>query len=345
VSWTREKTLFVLNALGVSQNQLKTITEHRQQAMVSCPLHGIDKTPSFSVNAEVGVYKCFSCGAGGHLGKLYKTTTGHTVEEDMGSDVKFFKSPLAKTKVSLSYDVPPVVDFCFEGETVPVEESSTAKEYLNKRGASIEPFIKMKAFYCVSGGTKFGTSFLSFRDRLCIPIYEYYNGKRILLSIEGRACNVKEGVKKVIYPKGSSVNTLYDLTNLKINEPLYVVEGLMDLAALREDKRLFNSTAVFGAAITLRQIYLLEAFDVCYIQDIDEAGAKTVESLTKKMSRPFRCLSESQITRAKELKIKDMGDVLKSGLSIKELADRSWFDIGNFRKIEPHAFINSFKRR
>src|ERR1041385_8132310 len=40
-----------------------------------CPFHQ-ERTPSFSVNPEMGVFKCFGCGAGGDAFKFVMLTEG-----------------------------------------------------------------------------------------------------------------------------------------------------------------------------------------------------------------------------------------------------------------------------
>jgi DNA primase len=128
----------------------------------------------------------------------------------------------------------------------------------------------------------------------------------------------------VLYPHGSSVNTLFETWKLDKSEPLYVVEGLMDLAALREDDGFKNSTAVFGAAITSRQAYLLKEYDVYYLQDADEAGEHTIRTLKSKLET-FHYLSKNKVDYMKDHGFKDMGDVNKSGLSIGELKEKLFF--------------------
>ena len=335
--WSREKTVFVLRALGVDQKQLDSLA-NKTSAMVSCPFHR-DKTPSFSVRVLDGVAHCFSCGWGGHLAKAYHEKFGHTVETDMGESVEHFRNPLKRARAaSLSYDDPPFVDLRFDGETVPVERSKTALEYLERRKARVEPLAEMNAFYCVTGGTVAADGVkTSFRDRLCVPVYEYSRGKRLLLSIEGRACSLPRGdasFKKVLYPHGSSVNTLFESWKLRVDEPLYVVEGLMDLAALREAAGFENSTAVFGASVTSRQAYLLSRYDVYYVQDADAAGEASVEGLKKKLES-FRYLGESRLAAIRARGIKDMGDVNRAGMSVEELKSKKFFD--GFVRYERHA--------
>lgn len=35
--------------------------------LIHCPFHGEDKTPSLSVNKDLNIFKCFSCGKGGKI--------------------------------------------------------------------------------------------------------------------------------------------------------------------------------------------------------------------------------------------------------------------------------------
>ena len=45
-----------------------------------CPFHG-ERTPSFTLNPDKGLYKCFGCGAGGNVIKLYRELANATFSE------------------------------------------------------------------------------------------------------------------------------------------------------------------------------------------------------------------------------------------------------------------------
>jgi DNA primase len=340
--WTYEKSIFALGTLGFDKIQLSKLSPSKNDVMLSCPFHGRDSNPSFHINLQDGRAHCFGCGEGPHLGKIYKERTGHNIEDDMGIKSSTFYNPLKRTAVSLSWEDPPDVEFKIDDlESVPLDKSRTALEYVTERKASVKALSAMGARYCVSGGTIRNNKKMSFADRLIVPIYEYNKGKRSLLSIEGRACHppkpgFEASYKKVLYPSGSSMNTLFEWQQLDTKRTLYVVEGLMDLAVLREDEFFANSTAVFGAAITQRQFYLLNKFDdVFYLQDCDNAGRKTVDDLGKKMLKPFRALNDIALNIMKREGFKDMGDVVKTGHTISGLRERRFFE--QCSKIIPSA--------
>jgi len=80
---------------------IRIITEHTQlkkqgsQWMGLCPFHG-EKSPSFSVNAEKGVYYCFGCQAKGDAIDFVRETEGL----DFAGSVEFLA---AKAGVTLRY--------------------------------------------------------------------------------------------------------------------------------------------------------------------------------------------------------------------------------------------------
>ena len=45
-----------------------------------CPFHD-ERTPSFTLNPDKGLYKCFGCGAGGDVIKLYRGLANATFAE------------------------------------------------------------------------------------------------------------------------------------------------------------------------------------------------------------------------------------------------------------------------
>jgi DNA primase len=328
---TREISNEILSRLQVNTQKLLN-----GRGLCSCPLHK-DNHPSFSVDIDKGIYNCFSCQSHGTLKSLYYQITGHSIMKDLGIKTDFSTFKIKRDDPVISYQETPKTNIVFEVfDYSECESSQEAKDYLEKRGISLKTAKSMKMRYVYSGVAKNGANisdkdqWVYFNNRLTIPIFE--NGK--LLSIEGRDVlgeevfkrNLREkgleeiSYKKVLYPRASSTQTLFQYDNLNKNEPLYFVEGLMDLAVLREDPYFSNSTAVFGASIGNRQQYLLKQFkDLVYIADHDKAGLISIQRLKNTIGREFYYMFSPPGT-------KDVGDIPKLGITVKGLRERHWLD-------------------
>ena len=143
--------------------------------------------------------------------------------------------------------------------------------------------------------------------------------------MEGRQLNSENLGPKVLYPKNTSVNMLYDVDNLDFDSDVFAVEGLMDLFVLRSCDYFSNSTSIFGANVTKRQ---LEQIKKCkrfiYIYDLDEAGRKTVEQLRASGLDNVYILRIPSSYRG--VTLKDVGDFPKAGLSVESLLKRKWMN-------------------
>lgn len=280
-----------------------------------CPFHE-DKTPSMFIHIEKGVYNCFSCGNKGTIASLYRELTGNSLYKDLDiptDEFSRFATHTAYTPEAEDYStLDREISITIQSPVVGVRESLDAVRYLRRRGITFDVADSMQMAYMESGRIN-GTVY---RKRLLVPIYE--SGK--LISVEGRDVTGKQSTK-VLYPKNSSVNTLYDLNNLDPDQPIYVVEGLLDLAVLRTDPYFANSTAIFGAQVTRRQVWLLNQYDrIVLIPDNDRAGRNTTRKLIEELDKPFEILD---VPRLQD--IKDVGDiptVLRT--SVYNLRRRGW---------------------
>jgi DNA primase len=259
--------------------------------------HG-HKSPCLSIDLDQNMYHCFSCGEGGTLRSLYYEKTGHGILRDLGlskDDVYFepYEDPDPP-----NFDDPPDSNFEFTGKTVPAESCRQGKTFLDKRGFTREISKRYSMKFVISGITRSKDDpedkeyHINFKNRVIIPIYE----RGHLISLEGRdpfgeaewRRRITEigkdpdtmSYKKVLYPKLSSVNSLYGLASLDRTKRLYIVEGLLDMISLRTDDEFKNSTAFFGAGITQRQLYLFNQFpEVVIVADRDVAGYGTIRKL------------------------------------------------------------------
>lgn len=311
----REISLKVISELGIRSPS--GLRRGMDNLMCQCPFHE-DNHPSMGIDLNRGIYHCFSCGRKGKMESLYKEFTGiELFPKDNKADAftKFsrpifeYQYHIPKRKVIyLNYD---------RNSMIPALDSKECVDYLNKRGIKLE--LADKAGFLYAKDTRINTT--RFSERLCIPIYE--NGN--IVSMEGRQLNSEDSGPKVLYPKNTSVNMLYDVDNLDFNSDVFAVEGLMDLFVLRSCDFFSNSTSIFGANVTKRQLEQIEKCNrFIYIYDLDEAGKKTVEQLrASKLDNIYVLKIPSSYGG---VTLKDVGDFPKAGLSVESLLKRKWMN-------------------
>lgn len=313
-------TLFAVNSLGLKAKS--PITPGTKQMFFHCP-HHIDKTPSMSINFDKGIYNCFSCGKGGSIESLYWDLTGKGLRKEMGLGKKDKFSSFARGDL-YSYDTIQEdtslknvsIDINWE-DMEPAHYNRVAKGYLLNRGITNEVIKDLSMMYT-------SLSYINktpFRNRIIIPIYE----NKKLIAVEGRRLSDDPAEPKVLYCKGGTVNTLYDIDNLDKNSTVYAVEGLMDLAVLRTCDTFKNSTCIFGANLTKRQISLIEGFKkFVYIPDNDTAGENTVKKL-KEAGLPNTYILRLP-KKLNNIDIKDIGDLGIEGIPLEYLLLRKWLN-------------------
>ena len=310
----KEITLQALNLLGLKH-------KNDSEIMISCPFHK-DNTPSMGIDIDNGRVHCFSCGYSGSIETLFRDLTGENLKQLLGISSDKFTSYASNTQFKTFNFTPSqkakTVYVRYNPEDFQdIQNNPLCLDYLANRGISLSVAKGMNMQYVED--TRINTT--RFRRRLIIPVYE--NNK--LISFEGRRVVSTDPDPKVLYPKNTSVNTLYDIDNLDMSQPLYACEGLMDLAVLRSDPTFKNSTSIFGANITKRQIELIKKFkSFIYIYDLDAAGYKTLETLQKADLSNLYTLKLPE--RVNDIKIKDVGDLPKTGITVTDLVNRKWLN-------------------
>lgn len=253
------------------------------KGLVRCPLHR-DAHPSMSIDLNKGLFNCFSCGYKGRIDKLYREEYG---EFDNSNEIDI-NSLNQQLKIRRgNFEAPKEKKF-FNATIDSYEDKTILKNWLRYRG--------IKESVALNSGVDYGVAHISYidddgnkksynvYDRVMIPIL---NKERKLYSIEMRfpftgdeSLDFKKSIKKVLYPKCSSVDLLFEEYNLNKNKRLYVLEGLMDCLAFRSLTGLMNSTSIFGARLTKNQETLLNRYpEICYIYNNDKAGKESLQQM------------------------------------------------------------------
>jgi len=255
-----------------------------------------DKNPSWSINKNTGLFHCFSCGYSGNIVSLIKDLTGQTIQQYLKLDDPFsfmFRASLynqTPTKQEHKTGITKTI-LNIQGQLLDPLENKQVMKYLESRYID-KNFIKdFNINYCdktIINGT-------TFKNRILIPIVE----SDIVVSYEGRTFVLDK--PKVLYPKDSSVNTLFNIDNIDKKKDLILVEGIMDIPKIYTHITK-NVTCIFGASITNRQLKLLNEYEnLIIIPDNDKAGKILLEKLDEN-------LTEREFQVAKLTNSKDPGD-------------------------------------
>ncbi len=276
-----------------------------------CPFHQ-EKTPSFHVDPERGLFHCFGCGAGGDVFDFLMRSANLTFMEaarELGRrvSVEVETSPDAVERASQREQIMRALDAAGEYfRSVLASSGGKARAYLKRREVSDEVAARFRLGYAPPGwdglltalgtrgypaplleqaglvvGRTGGGHYDVFRDRLMFPIADLQGrvvafGGRALDEAEPKYLNSKE---TAAFSKG---RVLYALAAAReaIREQgeVLVVEGYMDALACHQFG-FGNAVASLGTALTPEQVGLLRRFAgrVVLVYDPDAAGAAAAE--------------------------------------------------------------------
>ena len=276
-----------------------------------CPFHK-EKTPSFTVSPDKGIFKCFGCGEGGSViqfvSKIDNLDFRETLEvlaEKANIDLKRFE--INNNTRNENVDLKDVIEkinkasarYFYDALVEQVKlEKSHLKDYLKKRMLDSKTITR----FGLGFGTKREETLFSHLTKLGYKkeeilssgvvtkntkgeIYEIFSSRLIfpimdtrdrVIGFGGRVLD-KSLPKYVNSPENALYhkgNTLYGL-NIARKEKLneiIIVEGYMDCVALHKSG-IVNAVASLGTALTERQAKLLKKYTPTVVISYDQDGA------------------------------------------------------------------------
>jgi len=301
-----------------------------------CPFHN-EKTPSFSVSPQKGIFHCFGCGEGGNvihflmkienmpfveaLEKLAERAGINLPKPDEKDRAK--SAQLARERETIYEMNMAAAEFFYDN----LKDGKSAVEYLKKRfltGADARNFfigyardswdallkhLREKGYtdgdILKAGLIKAGENgkyYDAFRNRVIFPIFDTRNrvigfGGRVLDDSKPKYLNSPDS------PVFNKSRNLYFLNTARRSGKDFVIlaEGYMDVIALAKSGYT-NSVATLGTALTTSQAKLIasEFKEVVICYDSDGAGRKAT-------NRAITILREHEIAIS-VLNLKDKKD-------------------------------------
>lgn len=279
-----------------------------------CPFHQ-EKTPSFTVSADKGLYYCFGCGEGGDVVRFLERTENLTFSEAIEQLGERFGVPIQyeegsgpdagrKERDSRLLQLLDRAAKFYEKLLWESKEGQPARDYLQKRGLGKEVCEAYRVGLAPPGwrglhgrATKegytdreledagllvrqSGKTYDRFRGRLMFPLVDHRGrvvgfGGRTLADETPKYLNSPEGP---LYRKGRLLYGLYQARKaVAESDEVIVVEGYTDVLALAQAGT-GNVVASMGTALTDAQIGLMMRFakNVTFMFDADRAGTEAM---------------------------------------------------------------------
>ncbi|MDF3047050.1 MAG: primase [Candidatus Midichloriaceae bacterium] len=309
-----------------------------------CPFHN-EKSPSFTVSDDKRFYHCFGCGEHGDIISFVSKIEGINFKDAVEklaaeAGVRIPRATLQqKQDNDLRKTYLRIYDFAcnYYQKKLLSPEGAKARNYLTERGVSADAIKKFRLGFAPLNSNElveqmiaqFGKSavinskivsksdsgalYILFRERVMFPILDV---KKQVIAFGGRAFgDIKpkyiNSNENPLFKKGNELYGLcFVLENRKLQNPIVVVEGYMDVIAMHE-AGFKTAVAPLGTAFKLSQLELAWNYcsDPVLMFDGDNAG----EMATKKIAYE----AVSVIQPDKSIKIcslenfKDPDEVLK----------------------------------
>lgn len=292
-----------------------TLKKSGKHWMGLCPFHN-EKTPSFHVNRDKQIFKCFGCGAGGDGFSFLQKVSGHTFMDVVLDLANKFgiqteqSSPKFEFRSKI-YDVNKLAVEFFSDNLLNSEAGQKAKQYLNQRGISDEIISRFNLGYAPAGWDNL-LKFLSkenninvqliedaglitrktendkyydrFRDRVIIPIQ---NQRGNFIAFGGRSLDDSNMPKYLnspeteVFHKSKNLYGLYQAKEtIRDKDSVILVEGYFD-AISAHAHGIDNVVATLGTALSSDQLNLLgkytESKRIYIAFDADAAGGSATD--------------------------------------------------------------------
>lgn len=287
-----------------------------------CPFHS-EKTPSFIVSPDKGIWHCFGCQKGGDVFSFVQDVEGMDFPTALKmlaerAGVTLQASPAARHDPrARQFELHSVAARFYHELLLNQSVGLKAKEYLEQRGVtaatcavfeigyapqrwdSLQLYLQRKGFSDremidsgLVGRNTSGKPYDRFRGRIMFPIHDIQGrvvgfGGRIApwhaTGEEGKYINSPE---TAIYSKRKVVYNLNRAKRSLHQQPCIVVEGYMDVVMLVQSG-ITNVVASSGTAFTAEQVALLARYTqtLHFAFDGDAAGVQAAEAATAEASR------------------------------------------------------------
>ena len=274
-----------------------------------CPFHR-EKTPSFHVNPEKQIFKCFGCGAAGDIFSFVMKSEGLTFTEairllaeraHIALPAAGFGGPPSGEKTRL-YEVNSWAAETFHRWLVKHPAGQHARRYLEERGLKPEIITRFQLGFSPAGPTSLasaaerkgyaagllakagllltreasGAGVDRFRNRLMFPIRDT-QGRVIgfgARSLDGREPKYLNSPETPLFAKGRVLYGIHKARDaIREKRRAIVVEGYMDALAAHQFGVAWT-VAVLGTALTRDHVRLLRRYanEAVVVFDADNAG-------------------------------------------------------------------------
>jgi DNA primase len=287
-----------------------------------CPFHN-DKTPSFVVSPEKGIFRCFGCNVAGDVFKFVMLADNiswiesvRNLAQKAGITIQETKQNVIKaSEKSKLFDILESSAIFYHKCLLESSSAVKAREYLKSRGVLSETVSKFNLGFAPKGQllqsalkkghtvdclakaglvtkTEKGTFFEYMSERIVFPIYDAQGrvvafGGRTIGKQDPKYLNTPE---TIVYSKSSNLYGLYQaLPELRRERKTIICEGYMDVV-IAQQFGVSGTVAVLGTAFTQNHAKLIARYAdiITLLFDSDNAGRKATQ-------RALEVLTESAI--------------------------------------------------